>query len=238
MKIALHLDLYDSNNIELLREFLFTFLILKYYSQNENIFYYGDELKIKIELPNSFLDYQKLFPILQFFETINITQNNMPKLIVADFLLSNIQIVCNYLKNINEINERDIYIDGLSDFEFPNCIYATLLNQEECSNLIYENLNIKNPNFYQITSYINLIGEQLNLFSNTIYLNVTQLKELKKFKKNTENIRYFFVHSLTLITKHFITSSYDNILKGQNITYSQQKGKIDLEIANKEAIEI
>ena len=108
----------------------------------------------------------------------------MPKLIVADFLLSNIQIVCNYLKNINEINERDIYIDGLSDFEFPNCIYATLLNQEECSNLIYENLNIKNPNFYQITSYINLIGEQLNLFSNTIYLNVTQLKEnLKKIQK-------------------------------------------------------
>ena len=63
-------------------------------------------------------------------------------------------------------------------------------------------------------------------------------KELKKLKKKTENIRYFFVHSLTLITKHFITSSYDNILKGQNITISQQKGKIDLEIANKEAIEI
>ena len=237
-KIALHLDLYDSNNIELLREFLFSFLILKYYSQNENIFYYGNEMKIKIEIPNSFLNYHKVFPILDFFENINIKQNNMPKLIVSDDLYSNIQIVCNYLKNINEINEKDIYFKGISDYESPNCIYAIQLSQEECSNLIFQNLNIEKPNFYQITSYINLIAEQLILFTNTIYLNVAQLKELKKLKKNTENIRYFFVHSLTLITKHFITSSYDNILKGQNVTYSQQKGKLDLEIANKEAIEI
>ena len=237
-KIALHLDLYDSNNIELLREFLFSFLILKYYSQNENIFYYGNEMKIKIEIPNSFLNYHKVFPILDFFENINIKQNNMPKLIVSDDLYSNIQIVCNYLKNINEINEKDIYFIGISDYESPNCIYAIQLSQEECSNLIFQNLNIEKPNFYQITSYINLIAEQLILFTNTIYLNVAQLKELKKLKKNTENIRYFFVHSLTLITKHFITSSYDNILKGQNVTYSQQKGKLDLEIANKEAIEI
>ena len=94
-------------------------------------------------------------------------------------------------------NEREIYIDRLSDFKFSNCIYATLLNQEEWSNLIYQNFNIKNPNFFQITSYIELIGEQLTLFSNTFYLNVSQLKELKKLKKNTENIKYFFVHSLT-----------------------------------------
>ena len=46
-----HLDLYDSKQTELIREFLFSFLITKSYCQNEDIFYYGNEFKIKIEIP-------------------------------------------------------------------------------------------------------------------------------------------------------------------------------------------
>ena len=237
-KIALHLDLYDSNHIEIISEFLFSFLILRYYSQNENIFYYGKEIKIKVEIPNSFFNYPKLIPIIDFFETIFLTQDNKPKLIIPKDITSNTQIVCNYLKNINQINEREIYIFGVSDNQTSNCINAESLNENECSNLIYQNLNIENPNFYQIESYINIIAEQLSLFSNSIYLNVSQLNGIKQYKKNLNNIRFFFVNSLTLITKHFITSSYDNILKGQKITISQQKGKIDLEKAKEKAIEI
>ena len=237
-KIALHLDLYESNHIEIISEFLFSFLILRYYSQNENIFYYEKEMKIKVEIPNSFFNYQKLIPIFDFFETIHLTQDNLPKLIIPNDLLSNTQIVCNYLKYINQINDREIYFDGLDHYQTSNSIKAESLNENECSDLIYQNLNIENPNFYQIESYINIIAEQLILFSKSIYLNVSQLNEIKQYKKNLNNIRFFFVNSLTLITKHFITSSYDNILKGQKIAISQQKGKIDLEKAKEKAIEI
>ena len=38
-KILLHLDLYDTNQIDLIREFFFSFLILRFYSQNENILF-------------------------------------------------------------------------------------------------------------------------------------------------------------------------------------------------------
>ena len=237
-KIALHLDLNESNNIELIREFLFTFLILKFFSQRENIFFYGDEIKIKIEISNSFINLLYLFPILNYFKIININLNEMPKLIVSENITSNIQVVCNYLKNIKEINQRDIFFKGMSYNRYPNCIVATPLSQNGSSKLILENINIKNPNFYQINSFINLISEQLKLFSNSIYFNTAQLNGIKQYKKNLDNFRYFFVHSLTLITKHFITSSYDNILKGQEITHNQQKGKVDLEKAREESAQI
>jgi len=237
--IALHLDLYDTRKIDFLNEFLFSFLILKYYSKNENIFYYGNEMKIKIEIPNSFVNFKYVYPIFEFFKTVHIDLHHMPPLIVPNNILSNVQIVCNYLKNLDQINIHDIYINGISQFTTPQSIKAIPLSQKECSNLIYQNLNIKNPNYYQIESYINILAEQLKLFTNSIYLNTNQLNNIKTIKKNLDNIRYFFVKSLTLTTKHFVTSSFDNILKGQKITYSQQQKKIfDLEKENEQAIEI
>ena len=97
-------------------------------------------------------------------------------------------------------------------------------------------LNLYLKTLISNNSFINLISEQLKLFSNSIYLNTAQLKEIRKI--NINKIRYFFVHSLTLIARHFITSSYDNILKGQEIIHSQQKGIIDLEKARKESVKI
>ncbi|ORX43504.1 hypothetical protein BCR36DRAFT_303669, partial [Piromyces finnis] len=75
--IGLHLDLHYSKQIDLIKEFLFSFLILKYYSQNENIFYYGNEIRIKVELPNGYINYMNLFPILDFFENLNIKKNQL-----------------------------------------------------------------------------------------------------------------------------------------------------------------
>ena len=238
--ILLHLDLNEFYNEEIIKEFLFNFLFLKYYSQKENIFFYGEEMKIKIEISNSFINFLQYFSVLNFFENKNISQNDMPELNVPHDITSNMQVVCNYLKNMNEINHRDIFIPELfiEELKQPNSIVATTLSQEECQNLIFKNINIKNPNYYQITSYINILAEQLKLFSKSYYMNVAHLNEIKQVKQNLDNIRYYFVNSLTLITKHFITSSYDNIIKGQEITHLQQQGKIDLEKAKEEANEI
>ena len=235
-KILLHLDMNDSYNIELIREFLFSFLILKYFSENENIFFYGDEIKIKIEIPNSFINFFEVFPILNFFNRIHITHENKPNLIISKDIHSNIQIVSNYMKYINQINQKDIIFGNINSSGSLNSIIAQPLSQRECQDLILKNINILNPNYYQINSFINLVGEQLILFTNSIYLNTTQLNEIKQIKKNLDNIRYFFVISLTLIIKHFITSSYDNIIKDQRITHFQQKGKIDMDKAKEFAI--
>ncbi|KAG4089111.1 hypothetical protein H8356DRAFT_1007620 [Neocallimastix lanati (nom. inval.)] len=242
-KIALHVDLYNSKQIELIREFLFTFLVLRCYSKNEKIFFFERHtVKIKVEIPNGFIDFKTLFPIFKYFKNVRITSDSIPPLIVTNDITSNVQIVCNYLNNINEINEKDMYFEGITvnDYNSNSYIKATPLSQEECQNLIFQNLHIENPNYYQIESFINLIAEQLRLLTKSIYLNVEQLNYNGRYKRNTNlnKIRKFFIESLVKITKHFITSSYDNTIKGQNVTYNQQQGKIDLEKANKEANEI
>ena len=73
--IGLHIDLNDSNQNELIREFLFSFLITKYYGINENIFYYGKEIKIIIEIPFGFIDYFKEYPKLINFEKVIINKS-------------------------------------------------------------------------------------------------------------------------------------------------------------------
>ena len=169
----------DSYNIELIREFLFSFLILKYFSENENIFFYGNEIKIKIEISNSFINFFEVFPILNFFNRINITHENKPKLIISKEIFSNIQIVSNYLKYMEQIDKKDIIFRKLDNNKKSNSIIAQPLSQLECQNLILKHININNPNYYQINSFINLVGEQLTLFTNSIYLNTQQLNEIK-----------------------------------------------------------
>ncbi|ORX57745.1 hypothetical protein BCR36DRAFT_318513 [Piromyces finnis] len=237
-KIALHLDLYDTEQIELINEFLFSFLILRCYSKNETVFYYGNNIRIKVEIPNSFIDFKKIFPIFGFFKNIHLASDKMLPLNVPNNIYSNVQIVSNYLKYINQINTSDIFIEEISKIDRINSINAVPLSQTECQRLIFENLNINKPNYYQIESFMKILSEQFILLSNSIYLNANHINSLSQIKKNLNNVRYFFVNSLLSMTKHFITSSYDNILKSQNITYSHQKGEIDIIEANERAIEI
>ena len=60
---VLHLDLCDTDQIELMTEFLFSMLITKLYGKNEDIFYLPKDIEIKIEIPNGFVDFINKFPI-------------------------------------------------------------------------------------------------------------------------------------------------------------------------------
>jgi hypothetical protein len=45
----LHLDLYDTDQTELMTEFLFSLLITKLYGQNEDMFFLSKKLKLKLK---------------------------------------------------------------------------------------------------------------------------------------------------------------------------------------------
>ena len=68
----IHFDLSETNLIELVKEILLKILILKKLDINEQIFYFGNELNIKIELPNGFYNYMDKFPILSLFKRVEI----------------------------------------------------------------------------------------------------------------------------------------------------------------------
>jgi len=61
--VAIHLDLYDNNEPSILNEFLFSFLITKFYSNSENIIYISKDIEIFVEVPNCFEEF-----ISKYFE--------------------------------------------------------------------------------------------------------------------------------------------------------------------------
>ena len=69
---GLHLDLSETKQMELFEDFLFSFLILKEYTQNEDIFCYQDNVHIKIEIPKGFYDFSEKFMILKLFKKTNL----------------------------------------------------------------------------------------------------------------------------------------------------------------------
>ena len=229
-KTAIHLDLYDSKQTDLMKDFLYSFLITKLYGQNETLFYLSKKVEIKIEIPNGFVDFFLKFPILSMFENkIEMKIENLPPLIVKEELNSNIQIVCNYLKLLKRglISEKDLYIKNvsleyISEFEkIQTREEAVSLPQKECEDLIKEYIGIKHPTYYQINSFINALSGQLKKFSMNIQLNAAYLIENGiMFKKpNLKKIREIMVKSFIKNTQHFTKGAFENLLNSQMDTF-------------------
>jgi hypothetical protein len=77
-KYGLHLDFSDTKQKELFEDFIFTFLIQKVYTNNENIICYEDNVKIYIEIPNGFFNFMDKFKLFNLFYNYKI--NELPKL--------------------------------------------------------------------------------------------------------------------------------------------------------------
>ena len=78
--IAIHLDLYETTEISILNEFLFSILITKFYANNENILYMPKNIEIYIEIPNCFKDFLSNYDILNSFSITKINLNKEPDL--------------------------------------------------------------------------------------------------------------------------------------------------------------
>ena len=250
--VALHLDLLDINSpeiIECVKDFLYSFLVLKYYNENDDIFYYGNEIKIKIEIPFGFIDFFKRFPILEIFPQHILSKSKLPLLKISNEINSNCQIIVNYLNLLyqRQLRSRDLIIEGINSGLFIDSYYkeyAKVYSEEECRKIILEAFNkkndLKNPTFYQINAFINILGDQLKCFSKDIYLTSEQLGliEQAKSRNNLKILREFAVESFIDITRYFTKSAYDNLLNSQEITYESQEGKFNEEESIKQAINL
>ena len=223
----LHIDLYDTDQITLMQEFLFSILITRYYCKNEDIFYLSKDIQIKVEIPNMFINFFAKFPILSLFEIKEMKISELPPLIVPDKLDSNIKIVSNYLKALKEdkISRYDLIFPNITpdDLKENNIRYrgkilktsikAQLLSADECQKLIFDVIKerIKEPNYYQITAFINVLALQLIKFNKNFYLNVYQLF----LSGNNKNciIRNLMVEYFIKQTKYFIEGAFTELLK-------------------------
>ena len=259
-KTVIHLDLYDSKQIDLMKDFLYCFLVTKLYGQNENLFYLSKKVEIMVEIPCGFVDFFKKFPILSMFKKRKLMSvEHLPKLIVNTQINSNVQIVCNYLKylKLNKLADKDIIIKGVSlsskdlsqlviEDYIPESTYedAKVLSSEECFELIKQYIGIPLPSYYQINSFIDVLAGQLRDFSINIQMSAAHLIQCENMFKslkgtNLKNLRVTMVNSFIKNTVHFTQGAFESLLNSQESAYkiALQHGKYNENDQNVKAFE-
>ena len=218
--IAIHLDLFESKDLSVLNEFLFSFLITKFYSNNENIIYIPVNIEIYIEIPNCFNDFAVNYEILKLFEKDDdiIKADHIPELNLSSDKIR-------LLKNM-------LGIDG--NKEIHNWVKSYM-----------KKLNIPKYSYHQIHIFINLFIAQYNKFKGTklIFLGKNNEDVTKKcideFACGTKYFIYGGFSKLLLqeqkmdTSKHIedidiLSQEYDNDLKNE-----QFKEKLIFIIKNK-----
>ena len=234
-----HIDLTHTELNEMVKEFLFKFLVMKYYDYGSEIFSYNiEQVEIFIEIHNEIYNYLEKYPILNFCELKNIKlstlieeeNNNNSQRKVED---SKIQIVAQIFKLLHEGNIGDNNIDLKSNNYLPlNPNDNTNFNS--CQDLIDfyfknndtndETIEIKNPNYYQKKMFINLLADQFILFTESLILkplalkdNIREESDITKMDK-AKNIRELIINSLINNTKLFVKGPYENLIKEQKET--------------------
>ena len=216
-----------------MKEFLFYFLINKCYKESENLFYLNDNDDINIEIPFGFVDFFKEYKILTLFNNkIKLEKNKLAPLIISEELDSDIQVVCNYLKKLDEnenfISQNNIIIPGISFNE--NGYKAEVIPQKTCEELIKNHFKEGTPTYYQICSFISVLAHQLKYFTKNIYFDVQTMKE--NGKERNLSVRIDYVKAFISITAYFTKGAYGKLLNSQEINISLQEGNSDEKAIN------
>ena len=208
---AIHLDLSDTDQTDLMTEFLFSLLITKIYGHDEDLFYFPKEIEIKIEIPNGFVNLINKFPILSLFDKTTSLLRDLPPLIVDKNITSNVQIVANFLKLLkeNKMDSVDLYFEGITPVFFKgyNTIRrAEVLSQKECQDLIFGEIkkHIDLPNYYQISAFIDVLATQFKDFNRNYFVPAFLLSKYV-------NLRTFIIESYIKLTKHFTKGAFTGL---------------------------
>ena len=216
----MHLNLSETDNDDLMMEILFKLIILRFVDSYEKIYYLGYNVNIIIEIPNSFIDFDKKYLLLKSFKRIHINE------------LSPLRLE----ENIKKIGDSPISIvaEVLSLYD-SNRIETQNINLEqpirktaaECEEIINRHFKVKNKNYYQKINFIKILSVQFKKFTNCIYLNYDLVSQdeapninLQNIKRKKENLikkaRKNVIKNFIELTKVFTHSPFDTILLNQN----------------------
>ena len=193
--VAIHLDIVESKEIDLINEFLFSFLITKFYTNNENIIYIPNNIKIYIEVPNSTENYLEKFGILKAFNGINIILDEPS------------QKKANNTSKFEEVPMLPLELESdiIDKFKRINNI-----TKEEIEKFIKDNLKkigIKRYSYNQIQTYIKMYLSQFDSFEEEIKLYDSEKKK---------NIINECIEHFPKIIKYFIDSGFAKKIMDKN----------------------
>ena len=199
--IAIHLDLFDSkeNIVSILNEFLFSFLITKFYSNNENVIHIPTDIEIYIEIPNTFKDFISNYSILKSF-----------KIEEEDDIIT-----------IEHLPEFNLPLDKIN-------IFKNMLGMTD-NNKIYDwlrkKIKIKRYSYHQIHIFINLFICQYKIFKvkgkKDEYLKI-------KFSENGNDVTEKCINSFAEATKYFTYGGFSRLLLDEKKKQDKNMDEIDI----------
>ena len=205
---------YNKKKREINANFLFSFLILKYY-HTFNIF--KDNIKIFIEIPSEYKeDYLKDYTFLEIFRIKNIE--------FRDDFYENIKIQPQNL--YSDIVSNYLYLLDSKNINKSRYDKKRQKNTENFHNLIVKYFikdSIKKPNLTQVDIFVSQFGNLLYSFESCEKLSPHNI--LKSGIKKLESIREIIINYYIQIIKKLVTQSYESILETQKIAFENQKMK-------------
>ena len=183
--VAIHLDLTESKETSIINEFFFSFLITKFYTNNENIIYIPKDIDIYIEIPNCF--YISKFGILNAFTRENISFDNIQKLDLPDNLIKILKKMINFNSNdekeFNDEIEKFIkpYI-GIEKYSYHQLIIFIKLFISQYSKF-EKGITITEKNQDVTETYIREFAECTKYFTSGGFAKLLMIKNDEREKK-------------------------------------------------------
>ena len=146
LKNIIYIDLYDTLNEDLIKEFLFQFIFFKFYRESKDVLILEDtSIQIIIELPNTYKNYFNKYKILNFFPKIKIINDNdcIPILqFPQDFGIQDFSCLLKlYKKGLIGNKNLDFYErKDLSENEYKSLIREIPLNNQKYN--LYQKINL------------------------------------------------------------------------------------------------
>ena len=232
-KISIIIELYentDENTKNLIRNFLFQFIILKVYGKYT---YIDKDIKLFIEISSDYTTYYEDFKILKLFKKYHIELKNNPNFYdtykINPRNVENLLIVLNYLEllkngEINNIlplsNLLKTILDKKKTAELFISDYDSLIKE-----YLIKNFPIKNllPNYGQIKIFSDLLGHLLLNLDLCSEMEPKNIKENEKYFPSLAKIRERIVLSYIEFVIKFSSLTYESILENQEIASKNQK---------------
>ena len=163
-KVAIHLDLTESKEKSIINEFFFSFLVTKFYTNNESIIYIPQDIDIYIEIPNCFIDYLSKFRVLNIFNKENITLQKMPKF--------------NYSNETTKIFKRTLGLES----------------NEDIQKFVEKNIGKGNYSYHQINIFIRLFISQYSKLNFKFSLSIKGKDITKDFIEQFARCTQYFTN--------------------------------------------
>ncbi|XP_053401074.1 uncharacterized protein LOC123550673 [Mercenaria mercenaria] len=213
---VLHIDLGNVDSPSELDTFLFELVVLRYVSAgNSSVSLHASG--VYIEIANTINDtLRNALQTAVLFRRVEIEWNGIDDLIISNELNSPVQVVCRYLKHLENgsIDRKDISFDKISDRP---------LSSKRCKTLLHKYVGGKlDSSFPVLFTFLNVLADQLKKMTHSSFFKISRLIDMVGNKVQL-TVKSSLVEAMIEVSSDFATRSVDVCRESQISTIATEE---------------